>query len=172
MVVRSRQCRRHVTGIIWPDFSGDCIFCHLRPQSGAFSSSFSTISGSLSDMIPSSFWLVSAIFPIHCMKQRASTVRVAGNCSGHITFPLFPHHLFLVRNLHYRHIQSVYTHLRFAHAGSTRHNGYGQCVLFFVTFFRGARFGFSTSMAIVLFVIILVLYLIQNRIAQRSVFYG
>ncbi len=45
-------------------------------------------------------------------------------------------------------------------------------VHFFVTFQRAQRFGYSTSMAIVLFVIILVLYLIQNRIAARSVHYG
>ncbi len=45
-------------------------------------------------------------------------------------------------------------------------------VHFFVTFFRGARFGYSTSMAMVLFVIILVLYFVQNRIAARSVHYG
>lgn len=45
-------------------------------------------------------------------------------------------------------------------------------VYFFQTFFRGSRFGYATSMAVVLFVIILVLYLVQNRIAARKVFYG
>ncbi|MCA9949786.1 MAG: sugar ABC transporter permease [Anaerolineales bacterium] len=45
-------------------------------------------------------------------------------------------------------------------------------VHFFVTFQRAQRFGYSTSMAIVLFVIILVLYLLQNRIAAKSVHYG
>lgn len=45
-------------------------------------------------------------------------------------------------------------------------------VFFFETFLRQARFGFSTSMAMVLFVIILVLYIIQNRIAREKVFYG
>lgn len=45
-------------------------------------------------------------------------------------------------------------------------------VHFFSTFFRGARFGYSTSMAMVLFVIILALTLIQNRIASQRVFYG
>ena len=44
-------------------------------------------------------------------------------------------------------------------------------VHFFVTFQRAARFGYSTSMAVVLFVIILTLYLIQNRVAARSVHY-
>lgn len=45
-------------------------------------------------------------------------------------------------------------------------------IYFFDTFFRGARFGYATSMAIVLFVIILILTLIQNKIAERRVFYG
>ena len=44
-------------------------------------------------------------------------------------------------------------------------------VHFFVTFQRAARFGYSTSMAVILFVVILTLYLIQNRIAARSVHY-
>lgn len=44
-------------------------------------------------------------------------------------------------------------------------------VHFFVTFQRASRFGYSTSMAVVLFVIILTLYLIQNRVAARSVHY-
>jgi ABC-type sugar transport system permease subunit len=45
-------------------------------------------------------------------------------------------------------------------------------IYFFDTFFRGARFGYATSMAIVLFVIILILTLVQNKIAERRVFYG
>ncbi len=45
-------------------------------------------------------------------------------------------------------------------------------VHFFVTFQRAARFGYATSMAIMLFIIILILYLVQNRIAARSVHYG
>jgi len=45
-------------------------------------------------------------------------------------------------------------------------------VYFFETFFRGARFGYATAMAMVLFVIILMLTLVQNRIAARKVFYG
>lgn len=45
-------------------------------------------------------------------------------------------------------------------------------VYFFQMFFRGQRFGYATSMAVVLFVIILTLYLIQNRVAARKVFYG
>ncbi|RMG90405.1 MAG: sugar ABC transporter permease [Chloroflexi bacterium] len=45
-------------------------------------------------------------------------------------------------------------------------------VYFFETFFRGARFGYATSMAIILFTIILAMTIIQNRIAERRVFYG
>jgi multiple sugar transport system permease protein len=45
-------------------------------------------------------------------------------------------------------------------------------VYFFETFFRGARFGYATAMAMVLFVIILMLTLVQNRIAAKKVFYG
>ena len=44
-------------------------------------------------------------------------------------------------------------------------------VHFFVTFQRAQRFGYSTAMAITLFVIIIVLYTIQNRIAAKSVHY-
>jgi multiple sugar transport system permease protein len=45
-------------------------------------------------------------------------------------------------------------------------------IYFFQTFFRGQRFGYATGMAIVLFVIILAMTIIQNRIAQKKVFYG
>lgn len=45
-------------------------------------------------------------------------------------------------------------------------------VYFFQTFFRGQRFGYATSMAVVLFVIILTMTIIQNRIAEKKVFYG
>lgn len=45
-------------------------------------------------------------------------------------------------------------------------------IYFFEQFFRGARFGYATSMAIVLFIIILALTIIQNRLAERRVFYG
>lgn len=45
-------------------------------------------------------------------------------------------------------------------------------VYFFQTFFRGQRFGYATAMAVVLFVVILCLYIVQNRIAARKVFYG
>ncbi len=45
-------------------------------------------------------------------------------------------------------------------------------VHFFVTFQRASRFGYSTSMAVVLFVVILTLYFIQNRVAAKSVHYA
>ena len=45
-------------------------------------------------------------------------------------------------------------------------------IFFFEEFFRGARFGYATSMAIVLFVIILLMTLLQNRLAEGRVHYG
>ncbi len=45
-------------------------------------------------------------------------------------------------------------------------------VHFFVTFQRASRFGYSTSMAVVLFVVILALYLVQNRVAAKKVHYA
>lgn len=45
-------------------------------------------------------------------------------------------------------------------------------IYFFETFNRGARFGYAASMAIVLFAVMLTLTIIQNRIAERRVFYG
>lgn len=45
-------------------------------------------------------------------------------------------------------------------------------VHFFQTFYRGTQYGEATAMAVVLFVIILTLYFIQNRVAASKVFYG
>lgn len=45
-------------------------------------------------------------------------------------------------------------------------------IYFFETFQRGARFGYAASMAMVLFAVMLTLTIIQNRIAERRVFYG
>ena len=45
-------------------------------------------------------------------------------------------------------------------------------IYFFETFQRGARFGYAASMAMVLFVVMLTLTIIQNRIAEERVFYG
>lgn len=45
-------------------------------------------------------------------------------------------------------------------------------IYFFETFQRGARFGYATSMAMVLFVVMLTLTIIQNRLAEKRVFYG
>lgn len=90
----------------------------------------------------------------------------------HITFPLLSPTTYFLSVISVIGTFKAFTHvyvLRDAAQQSTIDTG---SVYFFTTFFRGARFGYSTSMAIVLFVIILVLYLIQNRIAQRSVFYG
>lgn len=45
-------------------------------------------------------------------------------------------------------------------------------IYFFETFQRGARFGYATSMAMVLFAVMLTLTIIQNRLAEERVFYG
>lgn len=45
-------------------------------------------------------------------------------------------------------------------------------IMFFETFLRQSRFGYATAMAIVLFVIIITMSLIQQRIAAKRVFYG
>ncbi len=45
-------------------------------------------------------------------------------------------------------------------------------IYFFETFQRGARFGYATSMAMVLFAVMLTLTIIQNRLAEKRVFYG
>ncbi len=45
-------------------------------------------------------------------------------------------------------------------------------IYFFETFQRGARFGYAASMAIVLFVVMLTLTFVQNRLAEKRVFYG
>ena len=45
-------------------------------------------------------------------------------------------------------------------------------IYFFEVFFRGARFGYATAMAMVLFAVILALTAVQNQIAARRVFYG
>ncbi len=45
-------------------------------------------------------------------------------------------------------------------------------VVIFLEFFKNSRLGYASAMAFVLFGVILSLTLIQNRIAERSVFYG
>jgi ABC-type sugar transport system permease subunit len=45
-------------------------------------------------------------------------------------------------------------------------------IYFFQTFFRGQRFGYATAMAVILFVVILGMTILQNRIAAKKVFYG
>lgn len=90
----------------------------------------------------------------------------------HITFPLLSPTTYFLSVISVIGTFKAFTHIYVLRTPAAQGTMDTASVYFFVTFFRGARFGFSTSMAIVLFVIILVLYLIQNRIAQRSVFYG
>ncbi|MCO5186456.1 MAG: sugar ABC transporter permease [Anaerolineae bacterium] len=90
----------------------------------------------------------------------------------HITFPLLSPTTYFLSVISIIGTFKAFTHIYVLRTPAAQGTMDTASVYFFVTFFRGARFGFSTSMAIVLFVIILVLYLIQNRIAQRSVFYG
>jgi multiple sugar transport system permease protein len=90
----------------------------------------------------------------------------------HITFPLLSPTTYFLSVISIIGTFKAFTHIYVLRTPAAQGTMDTASVYFFVTFFRGARFGFSTSMAMVLFVIILVLYLIQNRVAQRSVFYG
>jgi multiple sugar transport system permease protein len=90
----------------------------------------------------------------------------------HITFPLLSPTTYFLSVISVIGTFKAFTHIYILRTPAAQGTMDSASVYFFVTFFRGARFGYSTSMAMILFVIILVLYLIQNRIAQRSVFYG
>lgn len=90
----------------------------------------------------------------------------------HITFPLLSPTTYFLSVISIIGTFKAFNHLYILRTPAAKGTIDSASVHFFVTFFRGARFGYSTSMAMVLFVIILVLYLIQNRIAAKSVHYG
>ncbi|HID50848.1 MAG TPA: sugar ABC transporter permease [Anaerolineae bacterium] len=90
----------------------------------------------------------------------------------HITFPLLSPTTYFLSVISIIGTFKAFNHLYVLRDPAAKGTIDSASVHFFVTFFRGARFGYSTSMAMVLFVIILVLYLVQNRIAAKSVHYG
>jgi multiple sugar transport system permease protein len=90
----------------------------------------------------------------------------------HITFPLLSPTTYFLSVISVIGTFKAFNHLYVLRDPAAKGTIDSASVHFFVTFFRGARFGYSTSMAMVLFVIILVLYLVQNRIAAKSVHYG
>ncbi len=90
----------------------------------------------------------------------------------HITFPLLSPTTYFLSVISIIGTFKAFNHIFVMRTPEAQGTMDAASVHFFVTFQRASRFGYSTSMAMVLFVIILVLYLIQNRIAARSVHYG
>ncbi len=90
----------------------------------------------------------------------------------HITFPLLSPTTYFLSVISVIGTFKAFNHLYVLRDPAAKGTIDSASVHFFVTFFRGSRFGYSTSMAMVLFVIILVLYLVQNRIAEKNVHYG
>lgn len=90
----------------------------------------------------------------------------------HITFPLLSPTTYFLSVISIIGTFKAFNHIYVLRTPEAQGTMDAASVHFFVTFQRASRFGYSTSMAIMLFIIILVLYLIQNRIAARSVHYG
>lgn len=90
----------------------------------------------------------------------------------HITFPLLSPTTYFLSVISVIGTFKAFNHIFILRDPGAQGTVDAASVHFFVTFQRAQRFGYSTSMAIVLFVIILILYLIQNRIAARSVHYA
>lgn len=90
----------------------------------------------------------------------------------HITLPLLSPITFFLSVLSLIGTFKSFTHIWILRDSAALGSVDTVSVLFFQEFFRGSRFSTATSMAMVLFVIILAITIIQNRIAERSVFYG
>ena len=90
----------------------------------------------------------------------------------HITIPLLSPITYLLSVLAIIGTFKAFTHIWVLRDVAALGTTDTSSIYFFETFFRGTRFGYATSMAIVLFVIILFLTLVQNKIAERRVFYG
>ncbi len=90
----------------------------------------------------------------------------------HITFPLLSPTTYFLSVISIIGTFKAFNHIFVLRTPEAQGTMDAASVHFFVTFQRASRFGYSTSMAIMLFLIILVLYLIQNRIAAKSVHYG
>ncbi|MCP4417410.1 MAG: sugar ABC transporter permease [Chloroflexi bacterium] len=90
----------------------------------------------------------------------------------HITFPLLSPTTYFLSVISVIGTFKAFNHIFIMRTAEAQGTIDAASVHFFVTFQRASRFGYSTSMAIMLFIIILILYLIQNRIAAKSVHYG
>jgi multiple sugar transport system permease protein len=90
----------------------------------------------------------------------------------HVTLPLLSPITFLLSVMAVIGTFKAFTHIWVLRQTAALGTTDTASIYFFEQFFRGARFGYATSMAIVLFVIILALTLLQNRLAERRVFYG
>jgi len=90
----------------------------------------------------------------------------------HITFPLLSPTTYFLSVISVIGTFKAFNHIYVLRTPAAQGTIDAASVHFFVTFQRASRFGYATSMAIMLFIIILILYLIQNRIAARSVHYG
>lgn len=90
----------------------------------------------------------------------------------HITFPLLSPTTYFLSVISVIGTFKAFNHIFVLRDAAAQGTVDAASVHFFVTFQRAQRFGYSTSMAIMLFVIILVLYTIQNRIAAKSVHNG
>jgi multiple sugar transport system permease protein len=90
----------------------------------------------------------------------------------HITFPLLSPTTYFLSVISVIGTFKAFNHIYVLRDPAAQGTVDAASVHFFVTFQRASRFGYSTSMAIMLFIIILILYMIQNRIAARSVHYA
>lgn len=90
----------------------------------------------------------------------------------HITFPLLSPTTYFLSVVSVIGTFKAFNHIYVLREAAAQGTVDAASVHFFVTFQRASRFGYSTSMAVVLFVVILTLYLIQNRIAAKSVHYA
>ncbi|MCP4417121.1 MAG: sugar ABC transporter permease, partial [Chloroflexi bacterium] len=89
----------------------------------------------------------------------------------HITFPLLSPTTYFLSVISVIGTFKAFNHIYVLRDPAAQGTVDAASVHFFVTFQRASRFGYSTSMAIMLFIIILILYMIQNRIAAKSVHY-
>ncbi|MCP4421172.1 MAG: sugar ABC transporter permease, partial [Chloroflexi bacterium] len=90
----------------------------------------------------------------------------------HITFPLLSPTTYFLSVISIIGTFKAFNHIFVLRTPEAQGTMDAASVHFFTTFQSASRFGYATSMAIMLFIIILILYLIQNRIAARSVHYG
>ncbi len=89
----------------------------------------------------------------------------------HVTFPLLSPTTYFLSVISVIGTFKAFNHIFVMRTPEAQGTMDAASVHFFTTFQRASRFGYSTSMAIMLFLIILILYLVQNRIAAKSVHY-